>query len=100
MNAQLKSKIGAGQPVVTVNVGGDNPDVMEMLARYGADLAFVDCERTGLGLDSATELLRAARVAGLPAVVRSWSHQPEVLVQYLDRKASGLVVPRSRRDAG
>ena len=36
----------------------------------------------------------ALRAAGIPAVVRSWSHQQEVLVQYLDRKASGLIVPR------
>lgn len=93
-NAAVKKKLAAGEPVITVNLWGDNPDVLELLARFGADLAFVDCERTGLGLDAATGLLRAAKAAGLPAVVRSWSHQAEVLVQYLDRKASGLVVPR------
>ncbi len=93
MTLKLKQKIAAGEPVVAVNVGGANPDVVEMLGRLGADVAFIDCERTGIGLDAATQLLRAARASGFPAVVRSWSKDPDVLVQYLDRKANGLVVP-------
>jgi 2-keto-3-deoxy-L-rhamnonate aldolase RhmA len=89
----LKRRIAAGEPVVAVNVGGANPDILEPLQRFGADLAFIDCERTGIGLDVATDLIRAARACGLPAVVRSWSSDPAVLVQYLDRKADGIVVP-------
>jgi 4-hydroxy-2-oxoheptanedioate aldolase len=89
----VKEKLRRGEVVVAVNLGGHNPDIVEHLARLGADVAFVDCERTGIGLDAATDLIRAARAAGLPAVVRSWSREPEVLVQYLDRKADGIVVP-------
>jgi 4-hydroxy-2-oxoheptanedioate aldolase len=89
----VKEKLRRGEVVVAVNLGGHNPDLIEHLARLGADVAFVDCERTGIGLDAATDLIRAARAAGLPAVVRSWSRAPEALVQYLDRKADGIVVP-------
>ncbi len=93
MTAKLKEKMARGEVVVAVNVGGRNPDIVEQLARLGADLAFIDCERTGIGLDAATDLIRAARASGLPCVVRSWSRAPEVLVRYLDRKADGIVVP-------
>ena len=89
----IKSRIAAGEPVVAVNVGGANPDIMEALQRFGADLAFIDCERSGIGLEAATDLIRAARACHLPALVRSWSSEPAVLVQYLDRKADGIVVP-------
>jgi 4-hydroxy-2-oxoheptanedioate aldolase len=89
----VKEKLRRGEVVVAVNLGGHNPDLIEHLARLGADVAFVDCERTGIGLDAATDLIRAARAAGLPAVVRSWSRAPEALVRYLDRKADGIVVP-------
>ena len=82
-----------GEVTIAVNLGGHNPDVVEHLARLGADIAFIDCERSGIGLDAATDLIRAARAAGLPCVVRSWSRAPEVLVRYLDRKADGIVVP-------
>ncbi len=91
--ADLKRRLAAGETVVTVNPEGANPDLVEALARHGADLAFVDCERTGIGLDAATDMLRAARAAALPAVVRTWTADPAVLVQFLDRKADGLVIP-------
>lgn len=81
------------QPVIAVNIGGRNPDILKALGASGAHYAFIDCERTGIGLDAATELIRAAHVANLPSIVRSWSKDPQVLVQYMDRDAGGLVVP-------
>ena len=89
----LKQRIAAGESVVAVNVGGANPDILEALHRFGADLAYIECHRNGKGHDAATDLIRAARACGLPALVRSWSSDPAVLVQYLDRKADGIVVP-------
>ena len=91
--AQLRARMARGGVVIAVNLAGDNPDIVEPLARSGADIAFIDCERTGLGLEAATELIRACRAAGLAAVVRSWSRSPEVLVQYFDRRVDGIVVP-------
>jgi len=83
----------AGRPVTMVNVGGRNPDVMPMLRKAGATAAFIDCERTGIGLDAAADLVVAARACGLPAVVRSHSLAGPELVRYLDRGADALVVP-------
>jgi 2-keto-3-deoxy-L-rhamnonate aldolase RhmA len=93
MTSALKAKMARGEVAIAVNLAGHNPDIVEPLARLGADVAFIDCERTGIGIDAATDLIRAARASGLPAVVRSWSKAPEALVRYLDRKADGLVVP-------
>jgi 4-hydroxy-2-oxoheptanedioate aldolase len=93
MTAAVKQKMARGEVAVVVNLAGHNPDLLEPLARWGADVAFIDCERTGIGIDAASDLIRAARAARLPAVVRSWSRAPEVLVQYFDRKADGIVVP-------
>lgn len=91
--SDLKQRLQRGDTVVAVNVAGANPDLMESLQRFGADLAFIDCERTGIGIDTATQLIRAARACGLASVVRSPSDDPATLVQFLDRKAGGLVVP-------
>lgn len=93
MIERIKQRMRAGEPVVAVNIGGANPDLVELLAGAGADIAFIDCERTGIGLDAATHALRAARAAGIAGVVRSASADPAVLVSYLDRKADGIVVP-------
>jgi 2-keto-3-deoxy-L-rhamnonate aldolase RhmA len=97
----LKEKLAARQFVIATNIGGANPDAIEMLARAGGDMAFVDCERSGIGLDMAGQLIRAARAAGIPGIVRSWSKDPALLVQYLDQNADGIVVPHinSRKEA-
>jgi 4-hydroxy-2-oxoheptanedioate aldolase len=89
----LKQRFQDLQPVIAVNVGGRNPDVMAALANAGVHAAFIDCERSGIGLDVATELIRAAKVTGLTSLVRSWSKDPAVLVQFMDRQVDGLVVP-------
>jgi 4-hydroxy-2-oxoheptanedioate aldolase len=89
----LKQRFHDQQPVIAVNVGGRNTDVMAALASAGAHAAFIDCERSGIGLDVATDLIRAAKVVGLTSLVRSWSKDPAVLVQFLDRQVDGLVVP-------
>lgn len=88
-----QQRLRDGEPVIAVNIGGRNPDILKALGASGAHFAFVDCERTGIGLDAATELIRASRVAGLPTLVRSWSKDPTVLVQYFDRDTDGIVVP-------
>ena len=89
----LKQRFRDQQPVIAVNVGGRNTDVMAALAGAGAHAAFIDCERTGIGLDVATDLIRATKVVGLTSLVRSWSKDPAVLIQFLDRQVDGLVVP-------
>ena len=96
-----QQRLRNGEMVIAVNLGGRNPDVMETLARAGAHVALIDCERTGIGLDAAADLIRAARAAGLSPIVRSWSHDPAILVQYLDRLADGLIIPHieSAKDA-
>jgi len=93
MADSIKERLRRGDPIVAVSLAGDNPDLVEPLQRFGADLAFIDCERTGIGLDAATRIIRAARACGLPSVVRSPSDDAATLVQFLDRKATGLVVP-------
>lgn len=89
----FKKRLLAGETVVMVNVGGRNADAIASLARHGADAAFIDCERSGIALDAAAELLFAARAAGLPSLVRAHSADPAELVRFIDRGVDGLVTP-------
>lgn len=97
----LKQRLAAGLPVFAVNPGGRNADTLASLARYGAHAAFIDCERSGIALDGAAELLFATRAAGLPSLVRTHSADQSEMVRYLDRGADGLIVPHcnSAKDA-
>lgn len=91
--SEFTRKLRACEPVSMVNVGGRNPDVMPILKKCGADAAFIDCERSGIGLDVASELIVSARASGIPAVVRSHTTDGPGLLRFLDRGADGLVVP-------
>ncbi|MGC3987393.1 MAG: aldolase/citrate lyase family protein [Pseudorhodoferax sp.] len=91
--ADFRRRLAAGEAVFAVNVGGRNADTLRSLAKHGAHAAFIDCERSGIALDGAAELLFAARAAGLPALVRTHSADQAEMVRFLDRDADGLIVP-------
>ncbi len=92
--SRAKQMLTDCKPVIAVNIGGPSADHVELLGKVGGDCAFIDCERTGVGLESVGPMTRAAHAFGMAAVVRSWSKEEAVLVQYFDRGIDGIVVPR------
>lgn len=90
----LRRRIGAGEPVLAVNLGGNAPALVDAIARHGADCLFIDCERTAISIESVPLLARAAKAAGMASVVRSESADASILLRYLDCGVDGLVVPQ------
>jgi len=84
-----------GAAVWAVNPGGASLDVVDLLARAGAQALFIDCERTAVHIESVTALVRCAHSHGMAALLRSESALPETLVRYLDRGIDGIVVPHT-----
>jgi 4-hydroxy-2-oxoheptanedioate aldolase len=93
--SRFSALLGRDQAVWAVNPGGASLDVVDLLARAGAQCLFIDCERTAVHIESVTALVRCAHSHGLAAILRSESAQPEILVRYLDRGIDGLVVPHT-----
>ena len=52
---EAQQRLRDGHRVVAVNLAGRNPDVLKPLAQCGADIAFIDCERTGLATPEALQ---------------------------------------------
>lgn len=90
---EFKSRLKNGQIAIALNVGGRNSDTIASLARHGAHAAFIDCERSGIALDGAAELLFAAKAAKLTSIVRTHSAEQAEIVRFLDRGADGLIIP-------
>lgn len=90
----LRRRIEDGEPILAVNLGGNAPALVDVIARHGADCLFIDCERTAISVDNVPLLARAARAAGMAAVVRSESAEASILLRYLDCGIDGLVVPQ------
>ena len=90
----VKQKLRAGQPVISVNPGGVAPSVIDALGRLGADILFIDCERTAVSVESVPVMARLAQAHGMAAIVRSPSKDWAQLTRYFDCGINGLVLPQ------
>jgi 4-hydroxy-2-oxoheptanedioate aldolase len=91
--SRLKPLLDAEETTWMVNPGGASIDAVDMLARLGVRCLFIDCERTAIGIESVTALVRCAHSNGMAALLRTESMRPEIMVRYLDRGIDGIVVP-------
>lgn len=89
----LQERLQSDELLWMVNAGGSSIDVIDALARAGAECVFIDCERTAINIESITPMVRTIHAHGMFAVLRSESLQPEVLIRYLDRGIDGLISP-------
>lgn len=89
----LHALLAQGSASWMVNPGGASIDVIDMLARVGARVLFIDCERSAVNIESVSAMTRCAHSHRMIALLRTESMHPEILVRYLDRGIDGIVVP-------
>ena len=78
-----------------------NPGIAVLFARAGFDLFFIDMEHSSFTLETMSDMVVAARAAGISPIVRPSSRNlAENLSRPLDAGAEGLLVPQvqSRED--
>lgn len=71
-----------------------DPAVAEFLGRLGLDLLCLDGEHSAMGVETVQELVAAADLAPVPALVRVAENDPAAIAAALDAGAEGVVVPR------
>jgi 2-keto-3-deoxy-L-rhamnonate aldolase RhmA len=89
----LKQKLRRDEIVVVVNPDHPSPSLTEFVAGLGFDGIFIDCEHGMATIERVQEMCRAARAAGVQAIVRPEHDAPHLLTRYLDAGADGLMVP-------
>lgn len=90
LDARLAAMLREDRPLRAVFNGMGSPALVEMCAYAGFDFTILDNEHGGADLGSTEHMLRAARAAGIPAVVRCF--EPDI-ARLLDLGASGVQVP-------
>ena len=78
-----------------------SPGIAVLFAQAGFDFFFIDMEHAPFTFETVSDMIMAARAAGIPAIVRPSSRKShESLSKPLDSGASGLLVPQiqTRRD--
>ncbi|MDL2405270.1 aldolase/citrate lyase family protein [Rhizobium calliandrae] len=71
-----------------------HPVAIEVTAASGVDFLCIDWEHSQISRERIEDLIRAADVHGVPAMVRVPGHTPEAIASVLDAGAAGVLVPR------
>lgn len=69
------------------------PELVESLGSVGLDYVCLEAEHSAFGIAQIESLIRAANLAGLPAIVRIAELGPDI-ARVLDLGAAGIIVPR------
>jgi 2-keto-3-deoxy-L-rhamnonate aldolase RhmA len=89
----LKAKLSAGRRVCGVQANFHNPELLEVFGHLGFDFVFLDGQHSGLTVETARELIRAADLTGMSTFVRVPRNDPSIILEYLDVGVGGIMIP-------
>ncbi|MGB9698992.1 MAG: HpcH/HpaI aldolase family protein [Thermodesulfobacteriota bacterium] len=91
----LKKRLSDGQLLVGTMISElRNPNIAYMLAQNGFDFFILDNEHGAYSPETVSDMIAAARGAGLPIVVRIPEIRRETILKPLDSGAAGLLIPQ------
>lgn len=90
LDNRLPAMLRAGQRLRGIFNGIPSPAIVEMCAFAGFDFLLIDNEHGSAGIETTEHMLRAARAANLPTLVRCLEHD---IARTLDMGAGGLQIP-------
>lgn len=91
----LRTLLATKPTLVGTFVMVNDPAVVDVAARCEIDFLIIDCEHSAInpfGADLA-HMLRAAEARGVPALVRTTSHDEGQVLRALDLGAAGVIIP-------
>jgi 4-hydroxy-2-oxoheptanedioate aldolase len=90
----LKRRLAKGEKVFGCWVDTGSSTVVEILGHAGFDFVVIDLEHGQGDLDTATEMLRAAQLTDMSAVIRVPSNDPIFLKRVLEIGADSIMIPQ------
>jgi 4-hydroxy-2-oxoheptanedioate aldolase len=90
----VKAKLGRGEPVLVVCLHFTDPSLYEMTSLLGFDCIWMDLEHHGYSVETASQLMRAARVGGTDIVARPAKGEFMRTSRLLEMGATGIMYPR------
>jgi len=90
---KVKQKLAAGEVVTMFNPDFASPRLVEYIAGFGLDVAWIDAERMSYDFERIEEMARAARAAGIASVARPWLNDAGLITRYFDCGVDGIMVP-------
>jgi len=92
--SSLKKRLGKGDLVVGIMISElRNPNFVHLLAQSGYDFFIIDNEHGAYSPETVSDIIAAARGAGIVPIVRIPEIRRETILKPLDSGAAGLLVP-------
>ncbi len=93
-NSKTLAKWRAGKPVLGTTLHFNDPSVYELTSLLGFDLIWMDLEHHPHSLETAGNLMRAARVGGADILARPAKGEFLRAARLLEAGANGIIYPR------
>ena len=90
---RLKQKLHTGKPALGFTSYLGSEFAIETLGWVGFDFVMIDLEHCSIDESKMENLVRAAEVTGMNALIRVWEDDPVIVTKALDTGAMGLVFP-------
>ncbi|RYD68470.1 MAG: 2-dehydro-3-deoxyglucarate aldolase [Sphingomonadales bacterium] len=93
MNMRVRERLDAGQPVLGTFLKINSPALVELIGLAGFDFVIIDTEHGCFTHADVENLIRAAEVTGMSAIVRTPDAGDSAILHALDSGAAGVQVP-------
>lgn len=90
----LRARLGAGPTLRGPFLGIPSPATVEIVCAAGPDFVCIDGEHSPIRGELLINMLRAAELWRVPALVRVPDGLPSLIAEVLDAGATGILVPR------
>lgn len=95
----LRARIASGGSALGSYVTFPSPEVVEVFAAAGMDYVVIDLQHSSPDWQTLAHMIRAAEARGIASLVRTYDHDPALLLKILELGAEGLVLPDVRSAA-
>jgi 4-hydroxy-2-oxoheptanedioate aldolase len=92
--SRVLAKTRAGEPALGICLHLIDPSVFELAGLMGFDAIWMDLEHHGYSVETASNLMRAARVGGADIVARPGKGEFMRMARLLEAGATGIMYPR------
>jgi len=93
-SSRTKAKLERGEPVLVVTLHLTDPSVFELVSLMGFDCIWMDMEHHFYSLETAAEMMRAARVGVTDILARPAKGEFMRMGRMLEAGAHGIIYPR------
>lgn len=94
LTSRIRRKLSRGETVICAKAGYQDPDIVELMGTFGFDGVWICLEHRRIDPLMVGHLIRAARVAGLDAIIRTKPANYADLLWLLEAGARAVMLPR------